>query len=302
MEIKNIATILTFIVLIQLFSVYLTNEFVTSKILDISEYAFEPFGNQNVEQAGYNASFLIIVISIVTLALVLVIKLLGGRALRILLLAFSVFVVLIINDMYVAAILQNHLTSIYQTIWGDVISFTSTIILISLVVYATLTGKNRLLVISAFIILAEIGSFLAQTFVPPTLFIVMVAFALYDIFSVYLGPLKYFVRALGLPTKRVKGKAAKQISKLKKKINLGIYTTNIGGMLIGSGDLAFYSLAASAGFILAGIMAAISVIVVVTIGVWINHVLLERSRRVMPGLPVPIFLAMIPLLYFVYLV
>jgi len=286
---RNIAVILLFVVLLQLFSIFLTNEIVISQQ---RIETFEPFGNETVEQAGLNTTFLLIPIIIFTIGFVVVIRIFGMKIFRYIIVAFTVFLAFMFNYFYTSTILNNH--TFLNSSYIDTISLSSSIVLSVVIIYSTLKHKIRLLLISAFIVLAELGSYLSWVFVPPTLYVVIVAFAIYDIFAVFFGPLKYFVKELGLPTKADKTMPKGRLKKIKSRINLGILTSYIGGMVMGSGDLIFYSLIVSSAFLFEGVGKALLVLLLINMGIAINYILLNKFRRVLPGLPIPIFLAIIP--------
>jgi len=82
----------------------------------------------------------------------------------------------------------------------------------------------------------------------------------------------------------------------KKGISLGIFIANVGGFSIGSGDLVFYSLFASAAFLLGNISGLISMLLVLNAGILLNLILLARYKKPLPGLPIPLALGLIVLL------
>jgi hypothetical protein len=281
---KRISKVLIFVISLQLFSLFITQEFLISKVVEIPSY--EPFGNATVTQASLNAASLIFSVIIMTIVFIVMIKIFGKMIIRNLFLIFSIIIVWIVNPIYVFAIQENY----FPNIIFPLDSITN-IILIAVLIYATIKFDRKLLIISAFIVFAEVGSFLAQTFVPPTLFLVLFAFVIYDMFAVFYGPLKYLVKELGFPSKPTK-KQIKKMTMMRRELNLGIFAINIGDMVIGSGDFIFYSLAASSALILGGLFASAMTIVAICVGFFINAVILSKFRRAIPGLPIPILLAL----------
>ena len=285
---KRTAKVLIFVIFLQLFSIFMTQEFLISRVIEIPSY--EPFGNATVTQAGLNAASLIVSVIVMTLAIIFVIRIFGKLMIKYMFLIFSIIILWTVNPIYISAIQKNHFQNISLPL--DLIA---NVILIAVLIYATIKFNRKLLLVSGFIVFAEVGSFLAQAFIPPTLFLILLAFALYDIFAVFYGPLKYFVRELGLPTKPSK-KRVKRIDKIKRSLNLGIFAINIGDMIVGSGDFIFYSLVASAALMLSGLFVSIAVMAVICIGFFANAIILNKFRRVLPGLPIPILLALAVLL------
>lgn len=285
---RKTTKVLIFVIFLQLFSLFMTEEYLLSKPIEIPSY--EPFGNVTVTQAGLNAASLIASVIVMTLAVILVIKIFGKMIIKYMFLIFSIFIVWTVNPIYVLAIQKNHFpTGIFPL---DIIT---NLILIIALIYSTIKFDRKLLLISGFIIFAEVGSFLAQSFVPPTLFLILFAFAIYDIFAVFYGPLKYFARAIGLPAKAPKKRVGGFV-KMKRNLNLGIFAINIGNMIVGSGDFIFYSLVASSALILKGSLVSVAVMAAICVGFFLNAIILNKFRRIIPGLPIPILLALAVLL------
>ena len=81
----------------------------------------------------------------------------------------------------------------------------------------------------------------------------------------------------------------------------GFLVSNVGGFNIGTGDLVFYSMIASAAFILKGLLVSVFVVALIEFGTYLTTYLLLKYKRMLPGLPNPIFLgtgALILLSYF----
>lgn len=285
---KRLAKVLFFVIFLQLFSIFMTREFLISKIIEIPTY--EPFGNATVTEASLNAVSLIVSVVVMTFAIIFVIRIFGKLILKHLFLIFSIIIIWTVNPIYISAIQKNHFPNV--TFPLDLVT---NLILVAVLIYATVKFNRKLLLVSGFVVFAEVGSFLAQAFIPPTLFLVLFAFAIYDIFAVFYGPLKYFVKELGLPTKTTK-RRGKRVEKIKRSLNLGIFAISIGDMIVGSGDFIFYSMVASAALMLGGLLISAVVMAAVCIGFFANAVILNKYRRVIPGLPIPILLALAILL------
>jgi len=148
-----------------------------------------------------------------------------------------------------------------------------------------------LLTLSTTIISAELGSLLALLFRPPTLFIFPIIIALYDIFAVFKGPLKILMNELKIRPKGGRKKIKVPLSKI-----FGILVVSIGGVNIGTGDLVFYSMIVSAGYVIASVTGMIYSILAVNVGVLITVFIFLKYKKMLPGLPIPILLGTLALL------
>jgi hypothetical protein len=72
----------------------------------------------------------------------------------------------------------------------------------------------------------------------------------------------------------------------------------IGGFTIGAGDFTFYSMLVAAGFVLKGMFAAVAVGVAINAGVLVTLWILQKYKKPLPGLPIPIFLGILTMLLF----
>lgn len=130
---------------------------------------------------------------------------------------------------------------------------------------------------------AEVGSFFAGTLSPLTSFpwtalLLPLAFAVYDIYAVFRGPLKHLIGTS--PSLALNGMSVK-----------------LGEFTLGLGDIVFYTMLPSmalyyiayAGGYLDGIYASLVTMLVIDAGVTITLFLLSK-RRLLPGLPIPMLL------------
>jgi hypothetical protein len=116
---------------------------------------------------------------------------------------------------------------------------------------------------------SEAGAYLALVFTPPTIYIVILLFALYDYYSVNRGPLK----------------------KVVEQVPFGALSVDFGNVSMGLGDELFYSMIPSAAYLIRGPVAAILMLVVVDVGV-VATLLLLSKRKALPGLTIPLLLAL----------
>lgn len=125
---------------------------------------------------------------------------------------------------------------------------------------------------------AEVGSFFAESLPPLTALVLPVAFALYDIYAVFRGPLKQLIGT------------APNIALVGMSIRAGVFT-------LGLGDVVFYTMLPSLALIVAGYHAAVYTILAIDAGVVVTLFLLSR-RKLLPGLPIPMFFGVAVLLYY----
>jgi hypothetical protein len=116
---------------------------------------------------------------------------------------------------------------------------------------------------------SEAGAYLALVFTPPTIYVIMLVFALYDFYSVNRGPLK----------------------KVVDQVPFGALSVDFGSVSMGLGDELFYSMVPSAAYLIGGPIAALLMLVVVDAGVLATLILLS-GRKALPGLTIPLLLAL----------
>lgn len=120
---------------------------------------------------------------------------------------------------------------------------------------------------------AEVGSFFASTLPPLTALLLPAAFAIYDMYAVFKGPLRQLLSAA--PLGSLQGVA-----------------TKVSDFTIGLGDNVFYAMLPSVALWYSGINAALLTTIAIDSGVCFTLSLLKR-RRILPGLPIPIFLGLL---------
>jgi hypothetical protein len=125
---------------------------------------------------------------------------------------------------------------------------------------------------------AEVGSFFAMALPPLTALVLPGAFAIYDIYAVFRGPLKQLIGT------------APNVALVGMSIKAGVFT-------LGLGDVVFYTMLPSLALLKAGYVAALATILAIDIGVIATLVLLAR-RKLLPGLPIPMLLGISVLLFY----
>lgn len=272
-EERNLPLLMLAFITSQILTIIFTQNLIVSQA-PVEQYA--PFGNENVVQATANSGLLIVSVALFTVALILVLKFRLKFIFKFAVVILPLFFLLGYTD-YNLMTLLNYFTGADYTAAAAVISIFFTFA----VVYG-LYKKIYLLVTAAVLLLtAEIASFLALSITPPTLYILPVAFALYDIYAVFRGPLK----------KLIKVQPKKSLRQQFIYSDFGLIILRIGGFTIGAGDFIFYALLVAGGFLQNSFLGAIAVGIAINIGVLVTLYILQRYKKPLPGLPIPVFLA-----------
>ena len=244
---------------------------------------YEPFGNQNIVQASANSGILVLYVLLFTLFLVIIIKLRLSIVFR----GIVVLIPLFLMSSLMLFQIQILPPQIYFS--NNLTNFLIILSLMFDILVAISILEGIIIVINAaFILLTSlIGSYLAASLAPPTLFVIPVAFALYDIYAVFKGPLKTLIRVKGVKS----NKDAKFINK-----KFGLLLAHIVGFTIGAGDFIFYSMLVAATFMLKGLIASLLVAVSINVGIILTLILLQKFKRPLPGLPIPITFGILAML------
>jgi hypothetical protein len=277
-EQRNLPLLMFAFITSQILAVIFTQNLIITQT-PVEQYA--PFGNQNVVQATANAGLLIVSVALFTVGLILVLKF----RLKFIFKGAVVLLPLIFFLGYT----DYHLQTLLSTFTGQ--DFTAAAAVITLFfTFAVIYGlykKIYLIVTTAVILLtAEIAAFLVLSLSPPTLYILPLAFALYDIYAVFRGPLK----------KLIKVQPRKALRQDFVYSEFGLIIARIGGYTIGAGDFIFYALLVAAGFMQKSFFGAFAVGIVINIGIIATLYILEKYKKPLPGLPIPVFLAIAVLL------
>jgi len=127
---------------------------------------------------------------------------------------------------------------------------------------------------------AEVGSFFAESLPPLTALVLPAAFAIYDIYAVFKGPLKMLIGT------------APNVALVGMSIRAGVFT-------LGLGDIVFYTMLPSLALLQAGYLAALATILAIDLGVVLTLFLLSR-RKLLPGLPIPMLFGIVVLLFYFF--
>jgi len=266
--------LLAFTLIAQLFAIFITKIFYSSPL---AEEAYEPFGN-TVEGAIANSLPLIASIFIFGFFLAFLVKWKKFSFIKALVTGFligSVFSINIIlfSTIFPESILLPWFFSIFLVCLVFLVAYSKTFYFLS---------KFLSLFIGA-----EIAGYFSTILQPPTVLVFPLLLAIYDIYAVFAGPLK---RILGKPTK------AKKVVKIKIDF-LPLLIVDFDLIKIGLGDVVFYSMLPATAFMLFGLQKMLLTLVATNLGVLITIYLLRKKRIPLPGLPIPMFLGVLSLLF-----
>jgi hypothetical protein len=267
-DMKLVIPVVLFTLIAQLLTITLAYGYLSGRVV---VPAYEPFGSSIPGSVG-NSLLLIVTVLIVTFTLVWLVRSKRFDFIRRFLMVFLSF-----TGFFLTYLLgQIILPSIMSLQLRDQTSIILALGVSMLIGYTSIKQDSKVLgVITSLILAVEVATYLAIFIRPPTLFILPVAFALYDLYAVFLGPLKTLIA--------------------DKEFALGPLAAKLGSLEVGLGDIAFYSLLPAAGLIVVGIQAAILTIIATNIGLLFTLFML-RNRRSFPGLPIPVLLGTVGLL------
>ncbi|MDG6908777.1 MAG: hypothetical protein JRM89_02410 [Nitrososphaerota archaeon] len=165
----------------------------------------------------------------------------------------------------------------------DPVAFGVPVVVVALIAYTIFVKNvNWLATIILAFVGAEVGSFFAETLPTWTALALPIAFAVYDIYAVFKGPLKALVGT------------GQGIALVGMSIKAGEFT-------LGLGDVVFYTLLPSLALFqfydAFGALPAVLTIAAIDVGMVITLFLLSR-RRILPGLPIPMLLGVLVILRF----
>lgn len=255
-----------FVIIIQITSLILTSQSIEFYRLLPS---YEPAG-QSTSGSILNSIILIIFTFAMTTIMLILVKF---RKLLIL-------KILMILSIGMGTFLSSYI--IFNLIFDNVASsnivflFSTTLSLLGMLSFI-FPSNNVYTIITSFILASLYGTSLSLFIKPPTVLVIPVFFGLYDIYTVFRGPLKSL------------------INESQNNFNLNPMVVNIKNLNIGLGDLIFYSMIPSVALILSNLITAFVIIFVISIGINITVYFL-RKFDLFPGLPIPVFLSIFTLL------
>ena len=137
-------------------------------------------------------------------------------------------------------------------------------------------GPELIRLLSVIIVASLTGTFLGVSIPTLTAIVLLLALALYDLVSVYRGPI---------------GKIAKMAD--LEEFKGAVFT--VGDLTIGMGDLVFYSMLVSNAMTSFGMLAYVGAFAGVAVGSFLGFKMLER-REIFPGLPLAIIIGLASML------
>jgi len=143
--------------------------------------------------------------------------------------------------------------------------------------------KRRFLLLAPLItglLSAEVGSYFASAIPLYTALILPLVFSVYDIYAVFVGPLR-------------------QLVSIAPPEVLTAVTSQLGEFSIGTGDTIFYSMLPALALYQFNLAYALYTLVAVDIGVIVTLYLLSKSR-LLPGLPIPMAFGLGTLVFLIF--
>jgi hypothetical protein len=270
--VQSIVVSLVFIVLIQLAALYFTqvNLPVTSQV----GYSYAPAGTSSTGSA-WNAVILVLVVFATTMVAVWLVRNRRANVFKFVVFAGAAFALFLLTLLTTADVSSGYLdeaTGLYVSVAAAII----VVVLLAAITYSSRAAIMAPLVTG--LLSAEVGSYFASTIPYLTAILVPLAFAAYDIYAVFRGPLR-------------------QLITLASADSLGAVSTKVGELTLGVGDTVFYSMIPSIVLFRFNLGYAFLTMLAVDAGVIVTLYLLNRVR-LLPGLPIPVALGLLTLLLY----
>ncbi|MBH58996.1 MAG: hypothetical protein CMO19_01080 [Thaumarchaeota archaeon] len=268
-SIKNL-----FPIILLVFSIQISSLIFTSNFLPVYQSlpSYQPAGN-STSGSILNSIILLIPTFVVTSVILFLL-----RRKLFFLLKFLLIITLSVGTFSVSYIILS--ASLQSVIDSSIYIFILSLILCIIPVLSiTIIDSNKFQLFSSYILSSLYGTILAVFLKPPTIIIIPIAFALYDIYAVFRGPLKSIVNSQ------------------EDSLDLRPLFVNLGHFNIGTGDLIFYSMIPSSVFLLIDLPSAFLSIFLIHLGLILTLYLLKRFE-IFPGLPIPVALSLVPYLLF----
>jgi presenilin-like A22 family membrane protease len=212
--------------------------------------------------ATLNASFFVVMMAVAATLIYLLVKYQKKRIVKYLITGAILFVAFFLLNWYseLYATQLSPILDVYGYGWIGLTGIISALLLVGLN-----RGSQGIRVLSITIIGSLTGTFLGASIPTMTAIVLLAALAVYDLVSVYRGPI---------------GKIAEMADLEEFK---GAVLT-VGDLTIGMGDLVFYSMLTSNAMVNFGTLSYLGAFAGVLIGSYLGFKMLER-REVFPGLP-----------------
>lgn len=212
--------------------------------------------------ATLNASFFVVMMAVAATLIYLLVKYQKKRIVKYLITGAILFVAFFLLNWYseLYATQLSPILDVYGYGWIGLTGIISALLLVGLN-----RGPQGIRILSITIIGSLTGTFLGASIPTMTAIVLLAALAVYDLVSVYRGPI---------------GKIAEMADLEEFK---GAVLT-VGDLTIGMGDLVFYSMLTSTAMVNFGTLSYLGAFAGVLIGSYLGFKMLER-REVFPGLP-----------------
>jgi hypothetical protein len=269
---------LAFVGLIQVFALAITkvNAPAIQAVVQANGYPYAPLGTSS-SGSVYNVLILVVFVFATTLTAVWL-----ARKRRV-----KIFMAMVFGGTAIALFLLTLLGSISLTsgymdantsLYLSLAFATATVVLLSLIALHKVPASFALILTG--LLSAEVGSYFASAIPILTAILLPLGFALYDVYTVFRGPLKTLINTL-------------------PEESLTTMASKIGDFSIGTGDTVFYAMVPALAYYQFGFGSAFLAILAVDVGVVITLYLLSKAR-LLPGLPIPMGLGVAVLLVFYF--
>jgi len=219
--------------------------------------------------ATLNASFFVIMMAAAATSIYLLLKYRRKRIVKYLITAAMFFVAFFLFNWYSEPYADQlaPLVDVYGSGW-----ILTTGVAAALLMLGLHKGPEIARILSVTIVGSLTGTFLGASIPTLTAVVLLAALAIYDLVSVYRGPIGKIAETADL--EEFKG---------------AVFT--VGDLTVGMGDLVFYSMLASSAMMNFGTLAYLGAFVGVAAGSYLGFKVLER-RQVFPGLPIAVGLGL----------
>ncbi len=266
------AKTVAFIIVIQLFALLITK--VNAPVVQASGYTYAPAGTSSGGSIT-NVAILVVFVFATTLAAVWLARKRQAKVFMAIIYIGTGLALFLLTLLASIDVTSNYLdanTSLYLSL-----AFAAAaLVLLTLVTLRRIPSQFGLVLTG--LLSAEVGSYFASTIPILTALLLPVAFSLYDIYTVFRGPLKTLITTLPAES-------------------LAAISSKVGDFSIGTGDTVFYAMMPALGYYQFGFGPAFLALVAVDVGVVMTLYLLGKAR-LLPGLPIPMFLGVAVLVAF----
>ena len=223
--------------------------------------------------ATLNASVFVIMMAVAATLIYLLVKYQRKQTVKYLITGATFFVAFFLLNWYseLYATQLSPIIDVYGYGWLGLTGLASALLLVGLH-----RGPQSIRLLSVTIVGSLTGTFLGASIPTMTAIVLLIALAVYDLVSVYRGPI---------------GKIAEMADLEDFK---GAVLT-VGDLTIGMGDLVFYSMLVSNAMVNFGALAYVGSFAGVVVGSFLGFKMLER-RDVFPGLPIAICFGLVAMI------